>query len=117
MVRFQNFDFENLDIQMNKLKDIDTSMGIAAYGVKELTEKIIYEKNSIDKISKEWMKEIDEQGRSNIYAIEVADKGINQIKNKMREIEKSKNSILNLTNILLVGVGAVTAYNTYYLFS
>lgn len=117
LVRFQNFDFENLDIQMNKLKDIDTSMGIAAYGVKELTEKIIYEKNSIDKISKEWMKEIDEQGRSNIYAIEVADKGINQIKNKMREIEKSKNSILNLTNILLVGVGAVTAYNTYYLFS
>lgn len=116
LARFEHFDFEELDIQMKKVEDIDKTINKITYVVNQLIDDMMNEKNNIDKISKKWIDDIDTTGRSNINAIEVVEKGISQIKNRMEEVELSKNSLLNLTNILLVIIGAVTAYNTYYLF-
>jgi len=116
IARFQHFDFESLDIQMNKLENIDNTINTFVSGVKELNDNVKYEKNNIDKISKEWIEEINTVGRFNTSSIEVADQGIDNLKKKIKNIEKNKNSILNLTNILLVVVTGLTSFNTYYLF-
>ena len=116
LTRFDYFDFDNIDKKMKIIEEIDEAIKTVAYGVKELTDDILYEKNSIEKIAKKWIDKLDERGIKNLDAVEVVGKGINHLKNRMEEIERSKNNIFSITNIFLVVVAEATALNTYSLF-
>ena len=116
LTRFVYFNFEELDEKMKIVEEIDIELKKIVYGMKELTEDLLYEKNSIEKIAKKWIDKLDERGIKNLDAVEVAGKGINNLKNRVEDIEKSKNNIFSITNILLVAVAAITAVNTYYVF-
>ena len=116
IARFDYFNFEELDEKMKKIEEIDEMIRYMANGVKLVADDISYEKNNINKISEEWIKEINEAGEFNTDKIEVVGKGINRLKSRVKNIEKSKTNIFSLTNILLVAVAGTTAINTYHLF-
>jgi len=116
LTRFSYFKFEELDEKMKKIEEIDEMIRYMANGVKLVADDISYEKNNINKISEEWIKKINEAGEFNTDKIEVVGKGINRLKSRVKNIEKSKTNIFSLTNILLVAVAGTTAINTYHLF-
>lgn len=116
ITRFDYFDFENLEKKTKIIEDMDQTIKSLVYGVKQLTNDMMYEKDNINKISEEWIKKINEAGEFNTDKIEIVDQGINHLKSKIKNIEKSKTTIFNLTNILLVVSTMATGLNTYYIF-
>lgn len=113
MTRFEYFDFENLDKKMTMIEEIDESIREIAIATKNLTKNMMFEKDEMKKNIKIWIKQINEIGKFNVDKAEVVNKGINNIKEKMHEIENNKNSFFNLTNIIVLVLIGMTIYNSY----
>ncbi len=116
LTRFDYFDFENLDIKMKIIEEIDREVKSLTYLVKQLIEKIEFEKNNIKIDAEKWIDKIENQGIRNIKAGQVMFNKISDLETKLIDIEKNKTNIFSLTNILLVAVAGATAINTYHLF-
>jgi hypothetical protein len=52
LTRFEYFDFEVLEKKMLLVEDIDTQIKHLVYGVKDLTNNILYQKNEMEKLEK-----------------------------------------------------------------
>ena len=116
LTRFDYFDFEKLDEKMNIIEEIDKNIKSVAYGVKQLVQEIEFNKNNIEKIARKWIEKIDEKGIQNLNAEKVVGREIDHLKDKIEDIDKNKNNIFSLTNILLLILMGATALNSYEIF-
>jgi len=116
LTRFEYMDFEEMEEKLILLEEIDTMTKHLAIGVKEVTNTILYQKYEMDKNGKNWIKKIKNEGIRNLNAEKVIGREIDELKEKLEDIKKSKNDIFSINNMLILVIGVFTAMNAYKLY-
>jgi len=116
LTRFKYFDFETLENKMNLVEEVDTQIKHLVYGVKDLTNNILYQKNEMEKTGKNWIEKIESKGIKNLNAEKVIGREVDSLNEKLEDIKRSKNNVYSLNNMLIIVIGVFTALNAYKLY-